>query len=188
MSLFYFLLQSCFAANFIHSELTVGHAFITEFILTFFLMFVVMAACDSNKSNQTLVPFAIGMAVLCAHMVGLPITGCSINPTRSFASAAAASGVCDGAWDGHWVFWVSQTSKSAPSENAKLVCVLLSDLPYTIIRGCCIVQYSDPLAFWCFLIRSFLFSLVSLVQFLVPLLVVSSTSIASMRVVTRSIC
>lgn len=101
--------QSCFAANFIHTELTVGHALITEFILTFFLMFVVMAACDSNKSNQTLVPFAIGMAVFCAHMLGLPITGCSINPTRSFASAAAASGLsqCPNAWEGHWVFWVS---------------------------------------------------------------------------------
>lgn len=98
---------SCFAANFVHEELTVGHAFITEFILTFFLMFVVMAACDSNKSNQTLVPLAIGMAVFCAHMLGLPITGCSINPTRTFASAAAASGLeqCPTAWQGHWVFW-----------------------------------------------------------------------------------
>src|ERR1700722_15160223 len=78
--------SSCFATNFIHPDLTVGHALVAEFILTFFLMFVVMAACDSNKSNQTLVPFAIGMAVFCAHMLGLQVTGCSINPTRSFAS------------------------------------------------------------------------------------------------------
>ena len=98
--------SSCFAAQSIQSELTVGHAFITEFILTFFLMFVVMAACDSNKSNQTLVPLAIGLAVFCAHMIGLPIDGCSINPTRSFASSAAASGVSGcSAWDNHWVFW-----------------------------------------------------------------------------------
>jgi glycerol uptake facilitator-like aquaporin len=100
-------LQSCFAANFVQDELTVGHALVAEFILTFFLMFVVMAACDSNKSNQTLVPLAIGIAVFCAHMIGLPITGCSINPTRSFASAAAASGLsqCPQAWSAHWVFW-----------------------------------------------------------------------------------
>lgn len=98
--------SSCFAAQSIQSELTVGHAFITEFILTFFLMFVIMAACDSNKSNQTLVPLAIGLAVFCAHMIGLPIDGCSINPTRSFASSAAASGVVGcSAWDNHWVFW-----------------------------------------------------------------------------------
>jgi len=106
---------SCFALNHIHDELTQGHAFITEFILTFFLMLVIMAACDSNKSNQTLVPLAIGMAVFCAHMIALPITGCSINPTRSFASAAAASGLdeCPHAWDGHWVFWFAPLSGAA---------------------------------------------------------------------------
>jgi len=99
--------KSCFAANIIQAELTVGHAFVTEFILTFMLMWVIMAACDSSKSNQTLVPLAIGMAVFIAHMIALPITGCSINPTRSFASAAAASGVegCEHAFDNHWVFW-----------------------------------------------------------------------------------
>ena len=98
--------SSCFAVQSIQPELTVMHALVTEVILTFFLMFVVMAACDSQKSNQTLVPLAIGLAVFCAHMIGLPIDGCSINPTRTFASAAAASGVsgCD-AWANHWVFW-----------------------------------------------------------------------------------
>jgi glycerol uptake facilitator-like aquaporin len=100
--------SSCFANNFVHEDLTVGHAFVAEFILTFLLMWVVMAACDTTKSNQTLVPFAIGCAVFVCHMVGIPITGCSINPTRSFASAAAASGVpgCETAWKNHWVFWV----------------------------------------------------------------------------------
>ena len=100
---------SCFAANTINAELTVGHAFVVEFILTFFLVFVVMAACDSHKSNQTLVPFAIGMAVFCSHMLALPVDGCSINPTRSFASAAAASGVsgCGAVWSGHWVYWIA---------------------------------------------------------------------------------
>jgi len=98
--------KSCFANNTIHSELTVGHAFVTEFILTFFLMFVVMAAGDSSKSNQTLIPLAIGLAVFCAHMIALPIDGCSINPTRTFASAVAASGVSScNAWANHWVFW-----------------------------------------------------------------------------------
>jgi glycerol uptake facilitator-like aquaporin len=65
------------------------------------------SACDSSKSNQTLVPFAIGMAVFIAHMIALPITGCSINPTRTFASSAAASGLsqCPNAWQDHWVFW-----------------------------------------------------------------------------------
>jgi MIP family channel proteins len=100
---------SCFAANSIQADLTVGHAFVAEFICTFMLMWVVMAACDASKSNQTLVPLAIGMAVFIAHMIAIPITGCSINPTRTFASSAAASGVpgCS-AWTDQWVFWVSE--------------------------------------------------------------------------------
>jgi len=99
--------NSCFAANVIQGDLTVAHAFVAEFILTFLLMWVVMAACDSNKSNQTLVPLAIGMTVFVAHMIALPITGCSINPTRTFASAAAANGLdqCPNAFANHWVFW-----------------------------------------------------------------------------------
>lgn len=121
--------KSCFAANFVHSDLTVGHAFFTEMLLTFFLMFVVMAACDSNKSNQTLVPFAIGMAVFCAHMIGLPITGCSINPTRTFASSVAASGVAGcNAWADHWVFWLG------PLMGASLAGILYE---YVYFGECC---------------------------------------------------
>lgn len=99
--------KSCFANNFVRDGVSTGQAFLVEFILTFFLMFVVQAACDSKKSNQTLVPLAIGMAVFVCHMMAIPITGCSINPTRSFASSAAASGVdgCSNAWTNHWVFW-----------------------------------------------------------------------------------
>lgn len=114
--------KSCFAANSLHYDaaeyvngvmvtpavsVSPGAAFVAEIILTFFLVFVVMAACDSNKSNQTFVPLAIGLTVFCAHMIGLQIDGCSINPTRSFASAAAASGVsgCERVWDNHWVYW-----------------------------------------------------------------------------------
>lgn len=98
---------NCFAANAVQPDLTVGHAFVAEWIMTFVLMMTVMAACDSSKSNQTLVPFAIGMAVFICHMIGLPITGCSINPTRSFASSAAAYGItgCEQAFADHWIFW-----------------------------------------------------------------------------------
>jgi len=101
------LWASCFAANNVTAGLNVGCAFLAEMILTFFLVFVVMAACDTNKSNQTLVPFAIGMAVFCCHMIGLQLDGCSINPTRSFASSVAASGIvgCEYAWANHWVYW-----------------------------------------------------------------------------------
>lgn len=99
--------NSCFASNFVAENATVAHAFWIEFFLTGILMLVICAATDSNKSNQTLVPLAIGVTITCCHMVGIPLTGTSLNPTRSFASAAVASGIvgCEHVWANHVVFW-----------------------------------------------------------------------------------
>jgi len=97
----------CFAANFVHPGMNSGEAFLSEIILTFFLMMTICAATDQNKSNQTLVPLAIGLCITCCHLMSLPITGTSLNPTRSFASAVIASNVvgCSYVWNSHWVFW-----------------------------------------------------------------------------------
>jgi len=70
---------------------------------------VVGAATDTAKSNQTMVPLAIGMAVTVAHFVAIPIDGTSLNPSRSFGIAVAASGLpgCnERVWPDHWIFWV----------------------------------------------------------------------------------
>ena len=85
----------CYAANAVSSAITLNQAFFMEFFLTFFLLFVVSAATDSQKSEKQgiLTPLAIGLCIYCCHIIGIPFTGTSINPTRSFASAVAASGV-----------------------------------------------------------------------------------------------
>ena len=69
-------------------------------------MFTVSSATDvgrekHNKFVGALTPLMIGLSVLIAHLFLLPITGCSINPARSFGPALIAN-----AWDNHWVFWV----------------------------------------------------------------------------------
>jgi len=98
---------NCLAANQVHAGLTSGVALLVEIILTGWLLMVVCAATDSNKSNQTLIPLAIGVCVTCCHLIALPIDGCSLNPTRSFASAAIAiyTPGCESVWNDHWVFW-----------------------------------------------------------------------------------
>jgi len=110
----------CYGANDLGANIGIGMAFGFEFVLTMFLLFVVCAASDSQKSNTTLVPLAIGTAVAVAHMAALPITGCSINPTRSFASAFVSLGSdgCAQIWDAHWVFWF------APCFGAVAGCLL----------------------------------------------------------------
>lgn len=92
---------------------TLGQAFLVETMGTFLLVFVVLetAICgqavttDGDKmvggNKQNLAPLAIGFAVFMAHVVCIPITGCSINPTRSFGPALVAD-----AWDDHWLWWI----------------------------------------------------------------------------------
>lgn len=84
-------------------------AFLLELLLTFFLLFVVSAATDSQKALKDMTPLAIGLCIYCTHMVGIPLTGTSINPTRTFASAVASYGVagCENVWDYHWIFWLA---------------------------------------------------------------------------------
>ncbi|CAN0491465.1 unnamed protein product, partial [Ectocarpus sp. 12 AP-2014] len=81
-------------------------AFGAEALCTFLLVVTVFTACDGelgrkNAHTGPLLPLVIGMAVLIAHLVLIPIDGCSINPARSFATA-----VINNKWDDHWVFWV----------------------------------------------------------------------------------
>jgi len=105
--------QNCYAANKIGTGATAGDAWGMEMILTCFLILVVMAATDKHTANPIMVPLCIGLCVTCCHFVALPVTGCSLNPTRSFASAVAAStihdGNCDDVWNDHYIFWLAPT-------------------------------------------------------------------------------
>jgi len=105
--------QNCYAANKLGTGATVVDGFFMEIILTCFLILVVMAATDKHSANPIMVPLCIGLAITCCHFVALPVTGTSLNPTRSFASAVAAStihdGMCDDVWNDHWIFWIAPT-------------------------------------------------------------------------------
>jgi len=105
----HFRQANCFASNVLAEGVTPAMGFFIELFLTFFLLLVVGAAVDTAKSNRTLVPLAIGMAVFVCHLIAIPVTGTSLNPTRSFASAAAShyaqGGICSHVWDDHWIFW-----------------------------------------------------------------------------------
>lgn len=98
---------NCYGTNLVNAQSTPGAAFFLELVLTFAFLIVVCAATDTNKSNQIMIPFSIGMAVTVCHLIAVPIDGCSINPTRSFASAAVARAFdgCEHVWENHWVFW-----------------------------------------------------------------------------------
>ena len=74
---------------------------IVEIILTFVLVFTVFAVAMDPRGPANLARIAIGLAVLIDHFVGVPLTGASMNPARSFGPALVAN-----AWDDHWVYWI----------------------------------------------------------------------------------
>ena len=82
-------------------DVTVVGGLITEIILTFILVFVIFATAMDPKGLVWIAPLAIGVAVLVDHLVGVPITGASMNPARSFGPALVG-----GTWSFHWIYWV----------------------------------------------------------------------------------
>lgn len=81
---------------------------IVEVILTFVLVFTVFAVAMDPRGPGNLAPIAIGLAVLIDHFVGVPLTGASMNPARSFGPALVAN-----SWDDHWVYWIGPLAGGA---------------------------------------------------------------------------
>lgn len=97
-----------------------------EGILTFFLMFVIMAVATDTKAEGTMAGAAIGGTVMLGAFIGGPVTGASMNPARSLAPA-----LFEGHWDGLWIYlvgpclgavlaaWLYEAIRSAPRKDVK---------------------------------------------------------------------
>jgi len=72
-----------------------------EVILTFFLMFVIVAVATDTRAVGTMAGAAIGGTIMLAALVGGPVTGASLNPARSFAPA-----LFEGRLDVMWIYVV----------------------------------------------------------------------------------
>lgn len=71
--------------------------FLVEVILTFFFVLVVFGATSKN-SGAINGGFYIGLALTMVHLVGIPLTGTSVNPARSIGIALFANGGLDQLW------------------------------------------------------------------------------------------
>ena len=72
-----------------------------EIVLTFLLMFVIMAVATDKRAVGRAAALAIGATVTFDIMVGGPITGGSMNPARTTGPAILAAN-----WEDLWVYWV----------------------------------------------------------------------------------
>ena len=78
-----------------------GAGLLLEGVLTFALVFVIFATAIDPKGLTHLAPMAIGLMVMVDHLIGVPMTGASMNPARSFGPAVVAN-----VWTDHWIYWL----------------------------------------------------------------------------------
>ena len=79
----------------------IGAVFGIEVILTFALMFSVIAGTVDARAHR-LGGLTIGLTVAACILTAGPLTGASMNPARTFGPAVAG-----GHWDMHWVYWAA---------------------------------------------------------------------------------
>ncbi len=96
-----------------------GQAFLWELVLTFFLMFVIMAVATDTRAVGEAAAIAIGGTVGLDAMFGGPITGASMNPARSIGPA-----VVSGDLHALWLYIL------APLAGASLAALM-----YRFVRG-----------------------------------------------------
>jgi MIP family channel proteins len=77
-------------------------AFVSELVLTFFLMFVILGVATDHRAQGPFAGIAIGGYVAFAATGWGPVANASMNPARTFGPAVAAN-----VWDAHWLYWVA---------------------------------------------------------------------------------
>jgi len=105
-------LQSTMGCHSINPYLNTWQGLGCEVVFTFIFIFIVFSTAVSpfvgkiaplgggDYGPGKLTPFAVGMTIMILHCVGIPLTGASMNPARSFGPA-----VVHGCWEDHWVYW-----------------------------------------------------------------------------------
>jgi len=66
-------------------------AFVTEFILTFMFLIIILGATD-DAAPKGFAGIAIGLALTLIHLVSIPVTNTSVNPARSISQAVFVGG------------------------------------------------------------------------------------------------
>lgn len=78
---------------------TPGQSFVLEFLLTWFLMMVILRVSTGAKEKGLMAGVAVGAVIALEALFAGPACGASMNPARSFAPACVSR-----QWDHLWVY------------------------------------------------------------------------------------
>ncbi|MEX0781588.1 MAG: MIP family channel protein [Dehalococcoidia bacterium] len=85
-----------------------GEGLLLEILMTAFFLIVIFNVAVSNKGWGLNAPIAIGLAIAVIHLIGVPFTGASVNPARTFGPDLVT-----GEWDDFWVYLVGPFAGAA---------------------------------------------------------------------------
>jgi MIP family channel proteins len=108
-------------------SIATSSAFLVEWLLSFALMFVIMAVATDDRVADGFAALAVGLTVGFCALMGGPLTGASMNPARSFGPA-----IVGGIWRAHWLYWLAPITAMAVA--ARVYDLLRATRPPTIRR------------------------------------------------------
>ncbi|XP_076455875.1 aquaporin AQPAn.G-like [Babylonia areolata] len=118
-------------------DVTSEQALMAEFVITFFLLFVVIAAVDKGRTDVSgSIPFIVGLVVCVNIFYAHNISGASMNPIRALGPA-----VVQGNMEKQWIYWVGPLVGGAAGS-------LLYDKVFSVsmtpanLRRCCLTRGS----------------------------------------------
>lgn len=100
--------QNGYGAGYL-GEYSLGAALVFEAVMTFLFVTVILGATQDGAPSE-LAGLAIGLTLAAIHLVGINVTGVSVNPARSFGPALFVGGK---AMADLWVFIVAPLAGGA---------------------------------------------------------------------------
>jgi aquaporin TIP len=89
--------------------ISVGAGLVVEAILTFFLVWVIFAtAADPRGTFASIAGLAIGLTITLDVLMGGPLTGAAMNPSRAFGPQLVG-----GDWEEGWIYYLGPLAGGA---------------------------------------------------------------------------
>lgn len=103
---------------------TIFASLLVELVLTFLFVYVILNVTDEKAKFSNLAGILIGLTLTLVHLVGIRLTGTSVNPVRSLATALNAL-IFNGTTDALAQVWIFLVAPLAGGALAAVVYKLL---------------------------------------------------------------